>query len=398
MPHEVFHCYEASLIKDLGDYTLMPSWLAEGAGEWVQATLTGHAVTPADSQGPGGSWRRCLTHPEISLYTLSYDGICFYSEMDKKGFPPWSRFGTMFLSWVSGGNDGAFQAGVVDESFFDPWSRSYVRQPSLGSDWDITGPAISSDRFGVPQVTIANGDSTSAILPPVSNDAARLDLSAEVVIFVTPDFARLQSPGSGLDPGPPQGAWCVGASMCDCPMDSPHAGEHLPSLPADQYYLAVNGGMNGFQWSVIGQSLDTYCQSTGVDPCLQGGLVEQTVAGRPGCNFIEPLGPVLSIHNNGSVVEDYSGFTDSVTCVGPVDAALSGSSTAKMIAQHGMFQLSNIDTSGMVFDGAAGSVGLQTFVLLGNDSGTGIIRGTYACSSSTAGIQLPDGTTFYYSR
>jgi hypothetical protein len=64
-----------------------------------------------------------------------------------------------------------------------------------------------------------------------------------------------------------------------------------------------------------------------------------------------------------------------------------------MIAQHGMFQLSNIDISGMVVEGDA-----ETFALLGNDPGTGVIRGTYACSAGTAGLTLPDGTTFYYSR
>lgn len=403
IPHEVFHCFMSRMFSSLDEHKDSPGWLREGSAEWVGDTLYGKG-----SPSSAVAWKTYLTRPDKSLYTLHYVAMGYYAQLEYAGLSPWPRFQPMVTAWGDGGNDAAFFAGAHDESFFAGWATSFVRQPAFGAQWDITGPGITADRVAIPESRIGNGDFDGGTIAPVANAHARLDLGADVVLIRTPAHSALHGEDNGFATDAPLGDWCALASGCTCPDGSPRQGEVLPMLPPGKAYLAVAGGLRGAGWQVVGQSLEDFCRSERIDPCLVGSWQTLTSSAaatlaNAQCTFPASWGPVFTIARDGGTTTDYDASAP-VTCAAGGDTLVlqfSGQATGTWdFADHGYAKGSG-DISAVTvhetLDGIdAGSHPLSSLFPPGALSASDVA--TYTCSDHALTITNASGNTITYRR
>jgi hypothetical protein len=137
LAHEVYHCFQYELLG--ADYT-RPDWLIEGSAEWVGEALVGGSSSGAES------WQEYLTI-RSSLYDREYDAIGVYAHLSNMGVNVWRKLDDMLLNPnpMAGLEEAVISAGEV--RFMQTWPMGLAREPGWGSDWDATGPGITSHRL-----------------------------------------------------------------------------------------------------------------------------------------------------------------------------------------------------------------------------------------------------------
>lgn len=384
MIHEMLHCFQGAAFIDLAKfYKIVPSWLIEGSAEYAGDFLT--------SSADPGWWRVYLTQPQTSLFKRTYDAMGFFSHMQEAGIDPWKRFDFMFDAAETGGYMAAFNEGItghVDE-FFKTWATGYARDYTIGPEWDTKGPAITSDTYKPPYVTINNGDSDGGHVSSVSNALYYLALDSEVSILSTPQYARLHDyPGSGYEATEPRGVFCTKKGGCVCPKGSAHEGETFTNIP-QQHILAVTGGTGGADWLVSGMSLENYCKSQKMDACLVGTWTEQRIIPAVDTHGLiqipDPIGLKFVFQKDGSYSVNFDTFPPLKTKDGDT-VTFSGAITGKMTTIGGTAVATNdivmdnlyehLTMDGMQFPPISATTVLSAFGLLDKLHGSG----TYKCS------------------
>lgn len=283
LAHEVFHCYQPAAVG-FAHFNARPwgSWVEEGQAPWAAKMVVqelGYSAVSTSS----GSWRDYLLTPEKPLLSRVYDAIGFYAQLAQSGVDPWQRFIPMLRT--SNPLD-AYHAAADPggTAFLDKWAAGYFREPTLGPDWDITGPPPASGAFKaqVLPIVAGSGETSRIDIKPFTVGLFRIGAGADVVKFAIVGHARIAD-GQGTDAVALQDAYfCTRTDGCTCPPKTKPRTE-LPQqplrLPAS---LAVTGGPDGAIGSVSGLSLDDFCEpDDGI--CEAGGTCNNTLPCASGC-------------------------------------------------------------------------------------------------------------------
>lgn len=391
--HEVFHCFQASAFASLTDFystTTAAPWLIEGSAEWAGDSLEGSAG------GTDEWWSRYLPFPNVPLFTRSYSALGFYAHMDETGVDPWSVFDAMFRAAPSG-NIAAYTAGVGSSEgrFLDTWATGFLRDSSLGGEWDTTGPEISNDHYAPTTHAIGNSGTAGGSVGALANDIGKVNITAEVVNIEASDHAQLHAASGGFSSTSPSGDYCVKSGGCECPEGSEGASVPTTQLDAGMYYLAVSGGQGGGQWSVSGSSLDDFCHRDPVERCVQGRWHQTSPLWVSGTGHVfQDTGPFNAIYTftRNSVTEDFDPSVEIHNNAGDVSLKANGSATARVRAAHGNMHFSAADFSGTsvseTIDGQ--TITVNATDILGAILGEG--GATYECTPTTLSLHYPPAT------
>ena len=394
--HEVFHCFQGSLqpVKYYYDTTSAPDWLFEGSANWAGDTLAGSAT------GDSGWWKKYLEDPTTPLFQRTYDAMGFFAQMNVSGINPWTTLDTMILAAAPDkGSAPAYAAGLGSQQdlFETTWGSSFLRNSALGAGWDTTGPGITTAKFEPSTTVVSNGSNRPADVAGYTNYIMGLNVTADVVTINTGSHSRLHSDTpTGYAADNPAGTYCAASGGCNCPSGSARSGlPALPAIPAGTYYLSDNGGSGGDQMSVSGQSLDDYCNTAVVESCLVGTWHETSPFPDFGSGLIKsngPFGRILTFTKDGHVTEDV-GPTPTLTITGGVTLKLSGTATARVIADHGRATFTNEDDTHLAATETDGGISVTvTFsqIFSGMNLGPGFT--TYECSPHTLTVHEPPVT------
>jgi hypothetical protein len=137
-----------------------------------------------------------------------------------------------------------------------------LRDSSRGSAWEITGPAVTSDRAVPAEIYLGNGGSVGDSVAAYTNEIEVFGETPDVLIATYSGRARI-SDATGHDyPIRDTATFCLRPDGCECPQDSDTG--RPPPLPLDptSAALAVTGGTAGATGSLDGLSLKDYCSPT----------------------------------------------------------------------------------------------------------------------------------------
>lgn len=147
-------------------------------------------------------------------------------------------------------------AGADQDPFLDSWASGFLRDPGRGDPWEVSGPAVTSDKPPAGGIQLNNGGSITLSAAPYTNEIDVFGETPDVMQTTFAGHVRL-SDANGHD-YTAAGAtdFCMLLTGCDCPnSDEP------PPLPleGDAVALAVTGGPTGTSGTLSGTSLDDFC-------------------------------------------------------------------------------------------------------------------------------------------
>lgn len=362
LSHEIFHCFMADFIG-IDAFVALPPWLREGAAAWVgESAVSG-------TYWSRGWWARYLTLPERSLFKRDYDAIGFYSLLDAHGTSPWSLFDKMA---GAGGNDGAYTIAIkaADPNLLGSWAASYMRDPSLGEDWDATGPGITNARGPIATQSVGNGEIAKIEANPLAVNIGIIDVTSDVMtIDLSPSgdsrvYGLLHDP-LGVTSPLLSGVYCVRPDGCVCPRGTPGEGTAFyPQYPG-RFHVAVAGHLRGERVDIHGYTLDDFCKTPDRKSSVSlSGAVNKLITQRGTCSsllgtyaanfeWIDPstgalvdfnLGVALGYHGPGTYFIDLDNHVTSVSLTGPWSPGL----FALGVDEPGYFTVSDDEQSGSV--------------------------------------------------
>ena len=173
------------------------------------------------------------------------------------------------------------------------------------------------------------------------------------------------------------------------------------SLPADDYYMAVSGGLGGSDWFAGGMSLADYCNSDRIDKCVQGTWVLQTAGPLPTttveCTVPTPIGTILTFDRSGDSIEDFEGSA-TITCTSGTTSSmttLGGHDTAKVTADHGYMIVTGVDNSAVtvnsMLNGVDAGMGLSSLFRSMTGSDTTL---SYSCTGNVLLLTASTGVVY----
>jgi hypothetical protein len=265
LSHETAHCAQHAFYSSVAGALKVPMWVKEGGADWLGASAAKEA---SGVDVPISHWKTWLSQPSFDLFTRSYPAVGFFSMLEQAGIDTFQRYQDVMRGAVSSGSKGAFDAAIagVPKVFTDRWGPGFVRDPSLGTDWDLTGPGITPSQ--PPKVAITNGSTEGWSSEPRGAVGVQLVIKSDVFIVRTEKATRGLLRGSdGKQRKLQQGAYCATKS-CKC---KTHTQLQLPKIGAG---LAAAGfGDQKKVRSVVfeGKSLKDYCAKPGPGPAPDGG-------------------------------------------------------------------------------------------------------------------------------
>jgi hypothetical protein len=298
--HEVFHCFQDDLSTIAAARARAP-WVTEGSASWAEEDLTG-----GDAYGPG-RWARWVGFPTKTLFQRAYDAIGIYFLLEQTGGQPWTVVDNFLEQAAS--NEGAIavlrKAG--GQAFTDTWGSRYHMEPQLPA-WFFDGPGMGSMQVAPRGRFVASaGSQASQTVLAWTAMPYDITIDAEVVVISTENaagsLARLpaisEMPLVEIDR-----PLCTLASGCACPADSPNAGQLFIAAAAGDGRLGVTAAAQPATITVIASTLDAFCQSVLVDPCVVGtwasAVLESSDALVGGGD-----GMILTINEDGTFQVDY---------------------------------------------------------------------------------------------
>jgi hypothetical protein len=241
--HEVFHCFEAVMAGDETNWNRKPEphWLIEGAAEWVGSELA-HGKDPVAND----ERRRYYEHPEVPLFSRSYDAIGFFDHMQSVGVSPWSKFKTMFAQQ---NDDSAYNAALGGNVEFLTTEASVFFRQASGWPWAPRPQSAPTGGVHFRPGTIAVGSSGHPPVPvaPYAEGAYHLVLSGMskrrpiLELRVLKGYVRIRS-GNGDDVDQVVSdtiKLCSQHEGCNCPGHDEHAPVFLDGS------LAITGAVLG---------------------------------------------------------------------------------------------------------------------------------------------------------
>jgi hypothetical protein len=225
--------------------------------EWVGETVAGGSSLSENT------WRGWLDEWAYRpLFSRAYDAIGFYAHLMDNGVDLWGRLDTAILA--SDTSSEAAYAALIDtgsEDLVDSWAAGYFRDPAHAPLWDQDGPGITLDVPTIAEAFLAEESSYAMAAAPHAVFMTDLQVTAEVVTF--------ESPGTGLALLADEtshrladlhGAVLCTTGACSCPEGSPGAGTVFTPTPPGIVELAATGHATGSEVTLVGWTLDRYCQ------------------------------------------------------------------------------------------------------------------------------------------
>jgi hypothetical protein len=262
MAHEVFHCFQFQAYGGGTGQIGVGRWIIEGGAEWADAELF------PNSHGSADFWPEYLTTPRISLFARTYDAKGFYAYLKASGTDPWMAQRRMWRE-PPGANELAFTAsGANGSAFLDNWASGLARTPSLGGEWDTTGPGITANHAPLEVMEIHDGQGVSLSADPYTNFLFRPLPKTDVLsVGLLQGTARLSDGSVNVQLG--SNDYCTRDGGCECPAGSegspPTESLGKPYAPVVAL-TGVPGG--GTQVGIAGHSLDDFCKHKAKNPPL----------------------------------------------------------------------------------------------------------------------------------
>jgi hypothetical protein len=257
MAHEVFHCYEFTLLGPKV-WQLPHDWIIEGLAEWASNTVDPLPFNLADPAGGAGWIAAYLNTPTVPLFDRTYDAVGFWGHLTDFTGVLWPRVSAIV---TARGDAAAFKAaGGSEDNTLSSWGSSPFRvSPVAGFTMHspIEPPGfgelrpgglhqIISGKVGAPAYTTAQ----YLVVPtPASQPIVHvaIDGPARILSGAT-EYTDLRD------------AWfCVQGRDCTCP---PGSDNGVPptrplTMPA---YLGVTGDPDaGTAGEVTPERLDQFC-------------------------------------------------------------------------------------------------------------------------------------------
>ena len=196
--------------------------------------------------------------PDKPLFTRAYSAVGFFGHLEAAGIDPWTKLADVL---DAKSNESAFKAaGAEGDPFLDSWASSYLRDPSRGAPWEVSGPGVPSGTNAKPtDIHLSNGGSVEAAAAAYANEIAVFADSPEVLVTAFSGHARLSDAAGHDYLVGNSGAFCMLDTGCVCPGS---AGESPPlPLEGDEVALGVTGGPKGASGSLSGMKLDDFCSN-----------------------------------------------------------------------------------------------------------------------------------------
>ena len=219
--HEVAHCFQFDAMTDVGQG--VPEWIIEGSAEFAGAVVTDGAYAES-------AWNSWLGEPDLSLFRRAYSAIGAFATAEQSGADPW----TAMLEMIAAPSSRAALEMLFDappEEAMRTIATAVVREPSLGAEWESTGPGIPALR-GTVELAAGEGSPAAQTLSLQRYGAAPFTVTVTgVVVDVTVQGAlgALGVPGgtvADIDGGLIQ-RYCVTGS-CVCPDGTDVQGTEIP--------------------------------------------------------------------------------------------------------------------------------------------------------------------------
>jgi hypothetical protein len=265
LSHETAHCAQHAFFTSIAGALRVPIWVKEGGAQWLGATAAAEA---AGVNPPSNHWSTWLKWTSFDLYTRTYPAVGFFSMLQQAGIDTYQRYQDVMRGAVAGGNAAAFKAAVagVPKIFTDRWGPGFVRDPSLGPEWDLTGPGIIPSK--PPKAKIGNGDREGWSTEPRGAVGVELVIRSDVFIVRTEKATRGLLRGSdGKQRKLQQGAYCV-LKKCKC---KTQASLQLPKIGSGSAFAGF-GDQKKTRVAVFeGESLEDYCAKPGPGPAPDPG-------------------------------------------------------------------------------------------------------------------------------
>jgi hypothetical protein len=321
--HELFHCYQAAIMGTIPAVYAAPKWLIEGSAQWAGATVSGATAAVPEVQA---TWFWWLGHPDIPLFKWSWPAMGFFSLLNQVGISPWKVLPAMLLSQVKGSDNlTAYQAGTqsAPQKVLDAWASSYERAPTLGSDWDLTGPGmVPASTYGGPPiqtVTLGNGPIPTIAAAPFTELDEDLTAQVDVLQVHISGTSRLHDSASFERVTSADGSYCTKQGGCACPPGSAYQGPALPQLTG-LVHLAATGGPQGANGTVSGLTLQQFCkkQKPTSAPTITQAFCQSILSIAEANQFMQPPIPATAIRidvgpGGGSCHYEYKPYLSVVT-------------------------------------------------------------------------------------
>lgn len=222
LAHEVWHCFQFSFSP-----AAPADWIFEGQAEWAGEDYVDGSPSSASR------WDTWLLTNSTSLWRRSYDAIGLYAVAAQTGADPWRTMLPMMNQ--SGARALATLFGSEGSAALRATAEALTRDPSLGANWESTGPGITGAENS-PTLTITEGSRSGTRIDtgPFGTMSVNLDVQEGDVLHLETgggDVASLEL--QGLDavqiPGAGTLTLCLKEGGCACPDGtSPGGGDALP--------------------------------------------------------------------------------------------------------------------------------------------------------------------------
>lgn len=255
--HEVWHCFQldASRAAFYGG----PLWVIEGQAEWAGEDYAGGSPSSASR------WDTWLVGVDRSLFRRSYDAIGVYAVAAQQGADPWR----VMLSMLGQGNLAAVETlfGAAPDAAVQAAAEALVREPTLGAEWESTGPGITG-AHGAPTLNVpASGSPVDGALSVGRFATLPLVLSVAEGEVLTVALSggsggAIGFPGAGTVTVGSGGSarFCMRDEGCECPGDDAVSAA-LPEIEPGLGAAAI-GAVDAGELSVqaVIESLEDACE------------------------------------------------------------------------------------------------------------------------------------------
>jgi hypothetical protein len=290
--HEVFHVFQYVMSETLENYFSAPrkDWLIEGSAAWVESELV------KKDNLARGQWKVYLLSPGTALFKRTgtssaatsptgYSAIGFFGHMESSHISPWKRLDAMFKAK---GSAAAYAAAGIDKTFLDNEASVFFRQPSLGAEWEESGPNIppsSSVRVKPVQVNAGSKTIKPPVVAPYADGVYDLSITGLPVtkpvleVTLVKGSMRLRSTSgphlNEVDPG--QLLLCSDPKGCSCPT----APNRFPRF--DRGALSLTGGPTGGEVKLVARKpCEVLLPGVSCETLLPGfGPLILSVGGKP---------------------------------------------------------------------------------------------------------------------
>jgi hypothetical protein len=280
--HELWHCFEALIIKNGDTFVRESDWIIEGQAEYVAAKIT------KTESGWFGGYLVFSTRP---LFARDYTAIGFYVTMESNGAAMFSALKAMLVAAATApgslqSNQAAFDAAMsATPRLLDTWGEMEFQDPLSAGDWNYAGSPVTG-LPPPPQDGISGGDEIPGAVHLDMDDGSTVPVQVPAhsvflwKVNLTTDFIHFQINGaarlldeSGSEYNDLSDLWLCqhpDPDQCKCPEGS--EGKPPESQPVmSPMKVAASAGNAEVDGSMTSISLEELCTKKPPPPPNIGG-------------------------------------------------------------------------------------------------------------------------------